>query len=103
MNVSETTSQILNHFSIRETEKRKEILKILLLFPDEVHSINKLDQHLKSNNTIISSAALENILLMFKIRGVIEMIQVETKDKRRKGRPQLKFRISHHIVTRTFT
>jgi Fe2+ or Zn2+ uptake regulation protein len=99
MNVSETTIQLLDHFSIPETEIRKALLQILLLLPNEIHSIKGVSQNLKSKGISISSGALVQNLLMFQIRGLIKTVNLESDMKRKRGRPQLKFMINHVLMS----
>src|SRR5688572_5144270 len=99
MNVSETTIQVLDHFSIPETEIRRALLEILLLFPNEIHSINGVNLNLKSNGISISSDALIQNLLMFQIRGLIKTVNLESDMKRKRGRPQLKFVLNHDLIS----
>jgi Fe2+ or Zn2+ uptake regulation protein len=99
MNVSETTTQILDHFSIQETEIRKALLEILLLLPNEIHSIDGVNQKLKSKGMSISLGALVQNLLMFQIRGLIKTVNLEADMKRKRGRPQLKFVLNHDLIS----
>lgn len=100
MHVSETTIQVLGHLSIPETEMRKALLEILLLLPQDIHSINGVSQNLKSKGISTTPGTLVHNLLMFKIRGLIKIVNLETVTKRKRGRPQLKFMINHDLISR---
>jgi Fe2+ or Zn2+ uptake regulation protein len=91
--------KILSYLSIRNTEVRQEILRILLALPLEILSIKEITQRLKSNGVPTSHSSIIETLLMFQMRGLIRLLDTDKSKKRKRGRPESNFIFNHDLIS----
>lgn len=100
MSTKEKPLKILAHLAIPATEIPQTLVEILLTTPDEIYSVNSMNEKLKSKGVSISVGALVLNLLMFQMRNIIKTVEEEIVMKRKRGRPQLKFILNHDLISK---
>lgn len=95
--------RIINNKVIQPTSIRIEILKCFLLNPSEHYNIGDIYNLLHRKKKSISRSTIAEMLATFKSHDILENVienHLHKKLRRKRGRPSIRYRLSHEFSTK---